>query len=66
MKPHHCFILTQLLTQIDSLDETIAQFDAEIIRYCVPFEQAVQLLDTIPGVAQRTAEIIVAEIGVVP
>jgi transposase len=64
VKPHHRFLLTELLCQIDALDETIAHFDAEIARYCGPFEQAVVLLDTIPGVARETAEVILAEIGV--
>lgn len=63
VKPHHRFVLSELLCQIDNLDETIARFDAEIERYCRPFEEAVELLDTIPGVARRSAEIIVAEIG---
>lgn len=63
VKPHHRFVLTELLGQIDSLDETIARFDREIEEYCRPFEEAVVLLDTIPGIARETAEIIVAEIG---
>ena len=56
-------MLTELLCQIDSLDETIARFDEQIEAYCRPFEEAVDLLDTIPGVARQTAEIIVSEIG---
>jgi transposase len=64
VKPHHRFVLTELLCQIDSLDETITRFNAEIEAYCRPFEEMVALLDTIPGVARTTAEIIVAEIGV--
>jgi transposase len=63
VKAHHQFVLTELLCQIDSLDETLARFDAQIEEYCRPFEEAVALLDTIPGVARQTAEIIVAEIG---
>jgi len=63
VKPHHRFVLTELLSQIDGLEETIARFDQEIIEYCRPFEEAVVLLDTIPGVARETAENIVAEIG---
>jgi len=63
VKPHHRFVLTELLCQIDSLDETIARFDEQIQQVGVPFEEAVLLLDTIPGVARRTAEVIVAEIG---
>jgi transposase len=63
VKPHHRFVLSELLCQIDSLDETIARFDAEIEKYSRPFEEEVELLDTIPGVARRTAEVIVSEIG---
>lgn len=63
VKPHHRFVLTELLCQIDSLEETVARFDQEITDYCRPFEAAVVLLDTIPGVARATAEAIVAEIG---
>jgi len=64
VKPHHCFVLAELFLQIDGLDEAIARFDEEIQEYCRPFEEAVILLDTIPGVARRTAEVIVSEIGV--
>ncbi len=63
VKPHHRFVLSELLCQVDSLDESIARFDAEIEKYCRPFEEAVELLDTIPGVAHRIAEVIVSEIG---
>jgi transposase len=63
VKPHHRFVLSELLCQVDSLDETIARFDAEIEKYCCPFEEAVELLDTIPGVARRSAEVIISEIG---
>jgi transposase len=63
VKPHHRFLLTELLCQIDSLEETLARFDEQIEAYCRPFEEAVQLLDTIPGVSRQAAEVIVAEIG---
>jgi len=64
VKAHHRFVLTELLCQIDNLDEAIDRFDQQIQVYCRPFEEAVQHLDTIPGVARATAEIIVAEIGI--
>ncbi|MBD6621051.1 IS110 family transposase [Komarekiella sp. 'clone 1'] len=64
VRPHQRFILAQLLCQIDSVDETIQCFDQQIEEYCRPFEQAVELVDTIPGIARRTAEIIVSEIGI--
>ncbi len=53
MQAHHRFVLGQLLLQIDSLDETIDRFNEQIETYCRPFEEAVTLLDTIPGVAGR-------------
>jgi transposase len=64
VKPHHRFVLTELLCQIDSLDETILRFDEQIKEYCAPFAEAVTLWDTIPGVARTAAEIIVSEMGV--
>ena len=63
VKAHHRFVLTELLCQIDSMEETIARFDHEIEVYCRPFEEAVELLDTIPGVGREAAEIILSEIG---
>ena len=64
VKSHHRFILTELLCQIDSLDETIEHFNKQVEEYCRPFEKAVILLDTIPGVGHEVAEIIVSEIGI--
>ena len=63
VRPHQRFILSELLTQIDGINQTIKRFNQEIEEYCAPFSEAVELLDTIPGVARATAELIVAEIG---
>ena len=57
------FIVSELLLQIDGLDETVARFDVEIEKHCTPFEAAVAHLDTIPGVGKATAQQIVAEVG---
>ncbi len=62
-KEHQRFVLTELLCQIDGLDETLAHFDQQIDQAGAPFEQAVELLDTIPGVSRQGAEVIVAEMG---
>lgn len=63
VQAHHRFVLTELLCQIDNIEETITRFDQEIKAYCSPFEEVVELLDTIPGVGREAAEIIVSEIG---
>jgi transposase len=41
---------------------TIARFDAQIQAICGPVAEALSVLDTIPGVARRTAEMLIAEI----
>lgn len=63
VKSHHRFVLAELLCQIDSIEESIHRFDEEIETACRPFEEAVEFLDSIPGVAHQIAEILVGEIG---
>jgi transposase len=41
----------------------MARFDAQIQAICGPFEEAVGWLDTSPGIARHTADMIVAAIG---
>jgi len=60
---HHAFVLGQVLAHIDELERHIAAFDQQLEEYLRPFAQELGLLQTIPGVGRRTAEMIVAEIG---
>src|SRR5262245_4847159 len=60
---HHRFLLAQLLRHIEFLDEAIATCDGRIATCTAAEADAVARLDTIPGVARRTAETIVAELG---
>src|SRR4029450_1727988 len=60
---HHGLLVAQILAHIDYLDETIATLSARIQQVIGPFAEQVALLDTIPGIDQRAAEVIVAEIG---
>jgi len=59
----HALIVSAILAHLDFLDEQIELLSAEIEAQLAPFQAAVELLCTIPGVQQRTAEVIVAEIG---
>jgi len=63
-RPHHQFLLGQILSHLDFLDEAIEQMSKEVENRIVPFSKPIELLKTIPGVDQKTAELIVAEIGV--
>ncbi|MGH3994837.1 MAG: IS110 family transposase, partial [Pseudonocardiaceae bacterium] len=59
----HALLIGAILAHLDFLDEQIEQLSAAIQEQMHPFEKAVELLCTIPGVGQRTAEVIIAEIG---
>jgi transposase len=61
--PHHRFLLRLHLRQIEALEAAIGEIDAEVDRGLDPFRQAVRQLQTIPGISDLTAQIIVSEIG---
>jgi transposase len=60
----HSVIVSQILAHIDFLDEAIDRLSDEIEARIRPFARQRELLMTIPGVKQRTAEVLIAEIGV--
>ncbi|EJY56432.1 competence protein ComEA helix-hairpin-helix repeat-containing protein [Alicyclobacillus hesperidum URH17-3-68] len=63
MGDHQRMMLATQLRHIDYLDEEIARLDDEVKKRMLPFEEDLELLDTIPGVGRRTAEQVLAEIG---
>jgi transposase len=60
---HHRFLLRLYLRQIDTLDEAIAEIDQEVDAHVEPFRQIIAQLQTIPGVGELGASVILAEIG---
>jgi transposase len=62
-RPHHAFLISQVLAKIDFLDEALADLTRAIDELLVPFEATLARLDTIPGVDRTTATTIVAETG---
>jgi transposase len=61
---HHAFICAAMLRRIDALAADIAELDARIEQLIAPFAAAVATLDEITGVGLRSAQEIVAEVGV--
>jgi transposase len=61
---HHAVMVRMHLDHIDCLGQAVARLDAKVDRLMVPFATQVSRLQTIPGVGKRTAEVIIAEIGV--
>lgn len=60
---HHRFLLKLHLNHVETLDKTIASIDTEVGSNLEPFRYAVELLKTIPGVNDLSAQVIVSEIG---
>lgn len=60
-RPHHSFLLGQILAKVDFLEDTIAHLTEEIDRVVAPFEPMLANLDTIPGVNRKAAITLVAE-----
>lgn len=57
------WLLGEQLEQIASLDEKIGRLNAKIEEVTAPLAPLVEKLSEIPGVSQRVAEVILAEIG---
>ncbi|MCA1605558.1 MAG: IS110 family transposase, partial [Acidobacteria bacterium] len=63
MRPHHALLITEHLSHIEYLDESIARFTTELSQRLSAAEEEIVLLDTIPGISRRAAEVLLAEIG---
>lgn len=61
---HHAILVRTILDHIDYLADVERQLDARVDELIAPFSWARDLLVTIPGIQARTAEIVIAEIGV--
>jgi transposase len=66
VRPHHQFMLDQLLDHLAHLEEQIERFNMRIEEALRPFldNGTFQRLDAIPGVNRTTIENVLAEIGV--
>lgn len=58
------FLLSEELFLIEQIEASIERCNKQIREQIAPFSQSMQILDQIPGVAQKTAEVIISEIGV--
>ena len=62
-EPHHALVIGAILAHLDFLDEHIDRLSDAIEEQLGPFAPGVQLAATMTGVAERTAQVMVAEIG---
>lgn len=56
-------LLAQIIDHIDDLNRRIGELDKLVQEYMTEYEAAIEAIDEIPGIARRSAEVILAEIG---
>jgi transposase len=61
---HHRFLIAEQLAHVDFLEAALERVSAEIGARLRPVEQDLERLQTIPGGGRRTAEVLIAELGV--
>lgn len=62
-RPHHALVARQIIDHICYLDSAIEKLSTSITELLAPFDGVVQILKSIPGVSDTTAQVIVAESG---
>ena len=60
---HHRFLIAEHLSHLDYLDEAITRATAAIEERLRPFEEHLRKADAVPGINQRTAQVLWAELG---
>lgn len=63
VSPHQRLMIKTILTHIDFLTEQIEMLDQEVAQRVNAYQEDVERLDSIPGIAKRMAEQILAEVG---
>ena len=61
--PHHRFLLADMLEELDHIGSKIARMEQAIEEQMRPYQKAVDAWMTVPGVKQRLAWNLVAEVG---
>jgi transposase len=62
-RPHHATVVTEMLAQMDSIEESLERLTKAIEEEISPYAEAKKHLKTIPGWQDKTAETVLAEIG---
>jgi transposase len=60
---HHARLARSMLRRLELVESALAELDAVIAAACRPWQHQIDLLETIPGVGPKVAQVIVAETG---
>jgi len=60
---NHARLARSMLRRLDLVEQALAELDAVIAEACQPWAHQIELLETVPGVGPKVAQVIVAETG---
>ena len=60
---NHARLARSMLRRLDLVEQALAELDAVIVDACRPWQHQIELLQTIPGVGPKVAQVIIAETG---
>src|SRR5687767_1095339 len=60
---HHARLARSMLRRLELVESALAELDAVIVEACQPWAHQIELLQTIPGVGPKVAQVIIAETG---
>ena len=60
---NHARLARSMLRRLDLVDQALAELDQVIVEACQPWARQIELLQTIPGVGEKVAQVIIAETG---
>ena len=60
---NHARLARSMLRRLDLVEQALAELDAVIVQACQPWAHQIELLQTIPGVGPKVAEVFIAETG---
>jgi transposase len=63
LSDRHRFVLKRIINHIDWLQQQLAEIDVQVVTAMEPYQREWQLLQTIPGIDQIGAAMLLAEIG---
>jgi transposase len=61
--PHHARLARSILARIDQVQAALAELDEVIAAEAAPWQHQLDLLQTMPGIGARVAQVILAETG---
>jgi transposase len=63
VRPHHRFMLHELLYHLDHINTCIATVNGRIAELTAPYEDLIQRLSQVTGIQRYVAEVLLAEVG---